>query len=304
MKCWGGVEAGGTKMVCAVGADPENIAAETTMDTKSPEKTLPEIIDFFKQQWRRVGPLEAIGVGSFGPVDLNRESPTFGSVTTTPKRGWANTDFAGSLKEAFNIPVGWDTDVNAAALAENRWGAARGLDTFVYLTIGTGVGGGGMVNGKLMHGLTHPEMGHIFIPRDPEIDPFPGVCPFHGDCLEGLASGPAIQKRWGKKGAELDRDHPAWDLEAAYLSHALINYICTLSPQRIILGGGVMRRERLFTLIRAKVRDGLNGYIQHPEILSNLDEYIAPPALGGRAGVLGAIALARREAAIENRNAI
>jgi len=191
------------------------------------------------------------------------------------------------------VPVGFDTDVNGAALGENRWGAAQGLDTFLYLTIGTGIGGGGLVGGKLMHGLIHPEMGHVRLPHDREQDPFDGLCPYHGDCLEGLASGPAIEKRWGTPAHALPEAHPAWELEARYLALALTGYICTLSPQRIVLGGGVMQQQSLFPRIRQNVLELLNGYVQSPALLDRIDEYIVPPGLGNQAGVLGAIALAQ-----------
>jgi fructokinase len=191
--------------------------------------------------------------------------------------------------------VGFDTDVNGAALSEWRWGAAQGLDTFLYLTIGTGVGGGGLINGKLMHGLVHPEMGHMRLPHDWQADPFPGNCPFHGDCLEGMASGPALHKRWGQRGDSLPPDHPAWELEALYLAWGLVNLVCTLSPQRIILGGGVMAQPQIWPLLRGKTQQLLNGYVRSPAILEHIDEYIVPPGLGGRAGVLGAMALAENE---------
>ena len=196
------------------------------------------------------------------------------------------------MRRATGLPVAFDTDVNAAALGEARWGAAQGLGTFLYLTIGTGVGGGSMANGRLLHGLVHPEMGHIRVPHDPRADPFAGNCPFHGDCLEGLVSGPALAARWGQRGETLPPNHPAWDLEAHYIALGLATWICTLSPQRIILGGGVMRHTHLFPRIRNQALALLNGYIQAPEILERITDYIVPPALGGDAGVLGAIALA------------
>jgi fructokinase len=238
-----------------------------------------------------------VGISSFGPVDLNPDSDTYGFITTTPKSGWANTNFAGAVERALGLPVGFDTDVNGAALGEHRWGAAQGLDTFVYLTIGTGIGGGGLVGGRLMHGLVHPEMGHIHIPHDREADPFPGLCPYHGDCLEGLATGPALKERWGQPPESLPPNHPVWPLEAHYLALGLVNLICTLSPQRIIMGGGVMKGPGLLAMIRSEVQDLLNGYVQAPEILDDIDDYIVPPALGDRAGVLGAIALAQRRTA-------
>jgi fructokinase len=203
-------------------------------------------------------------------------------------------DIRGRIASALGVPVGFDTDVNAAALGEHRWGAAQDVDTFVYLTVGTGIGGGALVAGKLLHGLVHPEMGHIRIPHDRDRDPFEGVCPFHGDCLEGLATGPAIEARWERRGEELPRDHSAWPLEAHYLALGLTSMICTLSPERVILGGGVMERSFLFPMIRSEVRDLLNGYIQAPAIIEQIDAYIVPPGLGRQAGVLGAIALASR----------
>lgn len=291
---YGGIEAGGTKFVCAVGSRPGDLLDECQFFTTNPDETIERVVDFYRPHR---GQLDAIGIASFGPVDLDPASPTYGFVTTTPKPGWANTDLAGAIARAMDLPVGFDTDVNGAALGEHRWGAAQGLDTFLYLTIGTGIGGGGMVGGKLMHGLVHPEMGHIRLPHDsagqgPDVDPFPGICPYHGDCLEGLASGPAIEARWGQAPETLPAGHPAWRLEAHYLALALVNFVCTLSPQRIIIGGGVMKQHHLFPLIRTRVQELLNGYVQAPEILNAIDEYIVPPILGGRAGVLGAIALA------------
>jgi fructokinase len=289
---YGGIEAGGTKFVCAVGSGPNDIRADTQFPTTTPDETIGRTIEFFRSHRAE---LVALGIASFGPVDLNRASPTFGYITTTPKPGWANTDLAGALRREFGLPVGFDTDVNGAALGEYRWGAGQGLDTFLYLTIGTGIGGGGMVGGKLVHGLVHPEMGHMRLPRDRESDPFDGTCPFHGDCLEGLASGPALQSRWGQPAETLPSDHPAWPLEAHYLALALVNLICTVSPRRIILGGGVMKERQLFPLIRRQVQELLNGYVRAPDILEEIDRYIVAPILGGRAGVLGAIALAERE---------
>jgi fructokinase len=289
---YGGIEAGGTKFVCAVGSGPDDIRAEARFPTTTPDETITRAIDFFLSYRSE---LTALGIASFGPVDPDRASSSYGFITTTPKPGWAQTDIVGTVREALALPVGFDTDVNGAALGEHRWGAAQGLDTFIYLTIGTGIGGGGLVGGELMHGLIHPEMGHIRLPHDWGADPFPGSCPFHGDCLEGLASGPALEARWGQPGDTLPPDHPAWPLEAHYLALALVSFICTLSPQRIIVGGGVMNQPQLFPRVRAKVQGFLNGYVQAPEILEQIDTYIVPPALGGRAGVLGAIALAARE---------
>ncbi len=288
-----GIEAGGTKFVILVGTGPDDIRAQTRIPTTTPAETLGRTLAFLQQAQTQHGPLAAIGIGSFGPLDPHPDSPTYGYITTTPNPGWAHTDFVGALRHPFpHIPISFDTDVNAAAWGEWRWGAAQGLDTFIYLTIGTGIGGGGMVRGRLMHGLIHPEMGHIPLARDPHQDPFPGICPFHRDCLEGLASGPAIESRWHQPAPTLPPDHPAWELEAHYLAQALHTFICTFSPQRIILGGGVMQQTHLFPRIRHRVQTSLNGYIQHPSILHHIDDYIVPPALGQQAGAFGALALA------------
>ena len=290
----GAVEAGGTKFVCMVGTGPGDMREHTRIATLTPESTIREMLDFFRSAADRHGPLEAVGIASFGPIDLHRESPTYGFITSTPKPGWANVDIVGAVRGALGVPAEFDTDVNAAALAEWRWGAAQGLDTFVYLTVGTGIGGGGMVNGRLMHGLVHPEMGHVRIPHDVDDDPFAGICPFHGDCLEGLASGPAMNARWLQPAEQLPDDHPGWRLEARYLAFALVNFICTLSPQRIVIGGGVMSREPLYPLVRRQVLALLNNYVRAPRILQGIEDYIVPPWLAGYAGVLGALALAQR----------
>jgi len=291
---FGGIEGGGTKFVCAVGGAQGKILSERRFPTTTPDETLSRVVDFFKEQSQSLGPLSSIGVASFGPLDPRPASATFGHILPTPKPGWTNADIVGPLRETFDVPIAFDTDVNGAALGEWRWGAAQGLDTFIYLTIGTGIGGGGLVNGKLMHGLLHPEMGHILLPRNETLDPFKGNCPFHGDCFEGLASGPAIEKRWGQKAETLPPDHPAWDLEAHYIALALHSFICTLSPQRIIIGGGVAQQPQVMPLIRQKTQASLNGYVQSPAILEHIDTYIVPPALGKQAGVLGAIALAQQ----------
>jgi fructokinase len=293
----GGIEAGGTKFVCALGTGPDDIRDEIRYPTTTPAETISRAVEYFRDAQRRYGQLAAIGIASFGPVDPNPASPTFGYITSTPKPGWRDTEFAGVLRRELGLPVGFDTDVNVAALGEATWGAAQGLDTFLYLTIGTGIGGGGLMGGQLMHGLLHPEMGHIRVPHDGTADSFAGVCPFHGDCLEGLASGPAIERRWGRPATELDPGHPAWNLESQYLALALVNFICTLSPQRIILGGGVMDQPQLFPRIRTKVQTLLADYIRAEPILSGIDNYIVPPGLGNRSGALGAIALAQRQVA-------
>lgn len=290
----GGIEAGGTKFVCGIGTGPEDIRIEQ-FPTSTPEVTLAQVLAFFKEQ--AGASLDALGIGSFGPVDLDLTSATYGHITTTPKQGWLNFDLAGTVARELNVPVGFDTDVNAALLGESRWGAAEGLSDAMYLTIGTGIGGGAMVHGQVVHGLVHPEIGHLRIPHDLAADPFPGICPYHGDCLEGLACGPAMQKRWNAPAATLPEDHPAWALEAHYLALALMNLTVTLSPQRILLGGGVMQQPHLFDLVRAELSRLLNGYVQHPEILDQMNQFVQPPGLGSKAGILGCLVLAEFEQA-------
>jgi fructokinase len=276
-----------------IASGPGNIRAETRFPTTTPAETLERVITFFRQ-YMHEAPIAALGVSCFGPVDLDTASPTYGFITTTPKPGWAQTDIVHTLEAALQIPTAFDTDVNGAALGEYVWGAARGADPCLYLTFGTGVGGGVLANGKPLHGLVHPEIGHMRLPHDWQADPFPGFCPFHGDCLEGMAAGPALEKRWGQRGETLPLDHPAWDLEAGYIAQALANLICILSPKRIVIGGGVMQSGALFERVRVEVQRQLNGYVQSPAILEHIDMYIVPPELGGHAGVLGAIALAAR----------
>ena len=287
---YGGIEAGGNKFLCAVGTGPDDLRAETMIPTTAPDETIDQGIAFFRQHMEA---LKAVGIGSFGPVDLDPDSPTYGHITTTPKAGWADTDLLGPIQHALDVPVRFDTDVNAAALGEQRWGVARRLHTFIYLTVGTGIGGGGMVNGQLMHGLVHPEMGHIRVPHDLNEDPFTGSCSYHGDCLEGLASGPALEQRWSRVPETMLSDHPAWELEAQYLALGIVNFIYILSPQRIIIGGGVMKQEKLIWLVRDNVRKLLNDYALMPRVTGNIDDYITLPSLGQKAGVLGAIALAQ-----------
>ncbi|MDP8217231.1 MAG: ROK family protein [Candidatus Theseobacter exili] len=299
-KLYGGIEAGGTKFVCAVGSCPDDLHNEIRFETTTPGETLGRAIDYFKKQNLKRS-LASIGIGSFGPVNLNKRSEHYGYITSTPKTNWINTDFVGIMRKEFNIPIAFDTDVNAAAFGEHRWGSAQDIDNFIYLTIGTGIGGGAMVDGNLLHGMSHPEMGHIFIPQDIKSDPYSGTCFFHGNCFEGLASGPAINERWGIAAKNLPPDHKAWDLEAHYIALALVGYICSLSPQRIILGGGVMEQKQLFPLVRKKVRTMLNNYIIAPEITQNLKSYIVPTGLGTQSGILGAIALAEKKILDINR---
>ena len=290
-KLYGGIEAGGTKFVCVVGGGPGHIVDEIRYSTTTPEETLGRAIQFF-QPFAASGQIGAIGVGAFGPLDLSPESPTYGFITGTPKPRWSNTNVLGSLASALGIKVALDTDVNTAALGEYKWGASKGCDPSLYLTIGTGIGGGYIKNGRSLIGMLHPEMGHLRIPHSPERDPFPGNCPFHDDCFEGLASGPAIEKRLGTPGARVAENHPFWNVEADYIASALMNFIVTLSPKKIILGGGVMQREFLFPKVRWKVHRLLNGYVASKSLLDDIDDYIVPPGLGNQSGSLGAIALA------------
>ena len=294
---YGAIEGGGTKFVCAVGTGPNDLRAEIRVETTSPEETLSRVVKFFHEQEAKFGKLASIGFACFGPLDPNPASPTYGHILPTPKPGWTNANVVGMLKDTFDIPIVFDTDVNGAALGEWRWGAAQELETFIYLTIGTGVGGGAYVEGKLLHGLIHPEMGHILLRHDRDKDPFAGTCPFHGDCFEGLACGGAMEKRWGQPGETLSAEHPAWDLEAEYVAQALTNYTLTLSPQRIILGGGVGSVPHLLSKVRARTRELINGYIQSPIILEHIETFIVNPGLGNRSGVLGAIALAKQAGA-------
>jgi fructokinase len=291
---YGGIEAGGTKFVCMVASGPGEIQSEIRFPTTTPAETLTRCIAFFNEQARILGqPVASIGIACFGPIDLNPQSPTFGFITTTPKVGWAHSDVMGPIQRALGVPVAFDHDVVVAGLGEGKWGSAQGLSNFLYMTIGTGIGGGVIAGGKPVHGLVHPEIGHMLLRRDDKRDPFAGDCPYHHDCLEGLASGPAMAKRWNKPAFDLPFEHPAWALEAEYLASAVHNLVCVLSPQRVILGGGVMQQERLFPLIRARVVESLNGYIQSDAILKNIDEYIVPPGLGNQSGALGCIAMAQ-----------
>ena len=289
---YGAVEAGGTKFMCAIGSGPGHILREARIPTTTPDETLTKVAEFFRPAVRD-GSISRLGVVCFGPVDLDPASPTFGYITSTPKPGWRNTEVGPRLQRQLGIPVQFDTDVAGAALGEYTWGAGRGCDPTLYVTIGTGIGGGIILNGASVKGLVHPEMGHICIPHDTARDPFPGSCPFHGDCLEGLAAGPAIQRRLGRLGKDLPDDDPFWPLEAHYIALAAVNFILTLSPRKLILGGGIMQRGFLFDLIRPEVKQLLNGYVQSQVLLDHMDEYIVPPGLGTQSGILGAIALAR-----------
>ncbi|MGD6875715.1 ROK family protein [Bacillus infantis] len=279
----GAIEAGGTKFVCAVGDKTGRIADSIQIPTTVPEETMAAAISFFKQH-----EIEAIGIGSFGPIDVNHDSPTYGYITSTPKTAWTNYPFVETISQAFGVPVGFSTDVNAAALGEARLGAAKGLDSCLYITVGTGIGAGAVVNGQLLQGLSHPEMGHILLRRHPE-DSYQGKCPYHGDCLEGLAAGPAIEERWGAKGKDLVDRKEVWDLEGYYLAQALMQYILILSPKKIILGGGVMNQSQVFDSIYKNLPELMKDYVGLPELTG----YIVKPGLGDRAGITGALLLAR-----------
>lgn len=281
----GGIEAGGTKMVCAVGDEKGELFERVTIPTRQPEETLEEMIRYFSDKQ-----IEALGIGCFGPVDLNRSSATYGFITSTPKPGWKNTDAVGRFQKALSVPVGFDTDVNGAILGEVMLGAAKGCENAIYITVGTGIGVGVYVNGGLLHGLVHPEGGHILLAKHPK-DTYSGKCPYHGCCFEGLASGPAIEERWGKKAEMLADEMNVWELESYYIAQAITNYILTYSPQKIILWGGVMHQNQLFEQIRAKVPELLSGYIQHPAVTEKIADYIVSPALGDNPGILGAIQL-------------
>ncbi len=283
----GGIEAGGTKFVCAIGDPPDDLHAVERFPTTTPEETIRRSVDFFRAQPRLP---DSVGIATFGPADVRPGSETYGFITGTPKAGWSNTDLAGRIRQELQCSVAFDTDVNGAAVGEHRWGAGQGKQNLLYLTIGTGFGGGALVNGQPIHGLVHPEMGHLSLPRA-EGDDFEGICPFHGTCLEGMATGPAIQARFGVPAESLPSDHIAWSFVAHYLSYAVTNLILTLSPERVIMGGGVMQQEHLFPAVRSRVQSHLNGYVQARELTHEIDQYIVPPGLGSRAGVLGAMAL-------------
>ena len=278
----GALEAGGTKMVCAVGDENGQILERVSIVTENPDKTMPEILEFFRQYT-----LDAIGIGTFGPVDLDRTSPTYGYITSTPKISWRNFNLLGSMKREFAVPIGLDTDVNASAIGEASYGITRGLDSSIYITVGTGIGVGVILDGKAVHGMQHPEAGHILLVRHPE-DNYTGHCPYHPNCLEGLASGPAIEERFGVKAAELPGDSLAWEIESFYLAQALVDFTLVYSPKRIVLGGGVMHQKQLFPKIREKYREMLNHYVDTPYV-KDLNNYIVPYSLDDNQGIMGCI---------------
>lgn len=290
------IEAGGTKFICAVGTGPDDVRGEMRIPTTTPEETLHQVVEYLRMAQEQAGPVKAIGVGTFGPAGLQRGAADYGFITTTPKPGWKHTDLLGLLNRHFPVPMSIDTDVNAAALGEWKWGAGRGTSVVVYVTVGTGIGGGLVVDGRPHHGLVHPEMGHMRLPHELTRDPFPGCCPWHGDCLEGLACGVAMEQRWGAKAENLPQEHPAWDLQAHYLALAAANILLTVSPQRLIIGGGVLAGGFLLPMIREATAKLLAGYVQHPMVLTGLDEIIVAPGLGHQSGLLGALALAQEVA--------
>jgi fructokinase len=291
-KLYGAIECGGTKFNCALMDGPDAILAERRIPTTAPNETLAGVVEFFREARAEHGDIAAFGVGAFGPVDIHPESASCGRILDTPKPGWAGTDIRAPLVSAFGLPVCLDTDVNAAALGEWKHGAGRGLSTFVYLTIGTGIGGGVVADGRILHGLVHPELGHILLSRAAN-DSYRGRCPFHPDCFEGLASGPAMNERWDCPAEDLPSNHPAWELETDYIAQALVSYVCCFSPERFIIGGGVSAQANLFPLVRKKFLARLNGYVKHDKIQAGLDGYIVPPGLGPRSGIVGAYELAR-----------
>jgi len=288
---YGGIEAGGTKFVCGIGNPHGEVIDRVVISTTSPTETIEQVVNYFEDIQLQHA-LHGLGLASFGPIDLNPKSETYGFITSTPKLRWQYFDIKGELEDALGITIPCDTDVNAAALAEHRWGAAKGIENVVYITVGTGIGGGVMVNGRLIHGLLHPEIGHMRLRGNGDHSEFKGVCPFHDFCLEGLASGPAIKARWGQPAETLPSEHPAWHAEAEYLAEGIANIILMLSPEIIILGGGVMEQKFLFPMIHTHVLRLLNGYIQKRQVLEEIDQYIVPAQLGSHAGLLGAIALA------------
>ncbi len=285
-----GVEAGGTKFVCAVGTGPGDIRERFRIPTTEPAETIGAAIEFFDGAVSRHGSPAAVGIASFGPVELRRGCADYGHVTSTPKPGWSGVDLVGPFVAAYGVPVGFDTDVNGAALAEWRWGAGRGLDNIIYLTVGTGIGGGAIVGGRLLHGLVHPEMGHVSVPRVVG-DEYPGRCPFHGDCLEGMAAGPALEERWGRRGEDLEEFlEPAVELEASYLAAGLRQFVYVMAPERIVVGGGVSELPGLMSEVRRRLVQDLSGYGVFAEHRG--DDFVTAPGLGPNSGAAGAFALA------------
>lgn len=280
----GSIEGGGTKFVLAVGDENFNIVERVSFPTEKPLDTLKEVFKFFD----KYEDIKSIGIGSFGPIDINKKSPTYGFITSTPKPYWNNFDFLGEMKKKYNIPIGWTTDVNIACLGEYEMGSAKDVNSAIYLTVGTGIGGGAIINGKFLEGFSHPEMGHIFIKKHPE-DHFEGSCPYHKDCLEGLVAGPSLQKRYGLNGRDIDENDEVWKFAGYYLAQSLISYTLTIRPEKIILGGGIMKQPQVLKNVKKYFVELLNGYVQTP----NIDEYIVRPSLGDDVGIVGGLILAK-----------
>ena len=276
---FGGIEAGGTKMVCAVADEKGKLLDRMSIPTTSPQENIEDMVKYFQGF-----DIAGLGIGSFGPLDLNPASPNYGAITRTPKEGWDYVNWYKAFSEVLGVPVGVDTDVNAAILGEVCFGAAKGLESAIYITIGTGIGVGVYINGGLLHGLGHPEAGHMLLLRHPQ-DKYEGCCRFHKACFEGLASGPSLQYRWGRPAKELYDKNEVWEIEAYYIAQAITSYILTYAPQKIVLWGGVMHNEKLFPMVRERVLENINGYLDLP------DNYIVAPALGDNPGIIGATQL-------------
>ena len=283
---YGSIEAGGTKFVCAVGNEKLEILERVSFPTTTPDETMPQVIAFFNQY---KDDLAAIGVGSFGPIDIRETSETYGYITSTPKLAWQNYNFLGAMKAAFDIPMAWTTDVNAAAYGEYAFGNGQGKSSVVYYTIGTGVGAGALQDGKFIEGFSHPEMGHMLVVPHKD-DHFEGACPFHGNCLEGMAAGPAVEKRNGRKGQDIPQDDPFWEIEAEYIAQCAYNTTLMFSPEVIIFGGGVMKQRHMVEKVHAAFTRIMQGYVATPAI----EEYIVTPALEDNAGTIGCLALAEK----------
>ena len=283
----GGLEARGSKMICAVGTEDGVLLDQVIIPTRGPKETMEDVIAYFRDK-----EIEALGIASFGPVDIHKDSDTYGYILDTPKEAWQHFNLLGTIRDALQVPVELETDMNGACLGELTFGCAKGLDSVVYVSIGTGIGAGIAVNGQLLHGMIHPEAGHMLLRRHPR-DGYEGSCPFHATCFEGLASGPAIAERWGRPAEELHNNATVWEMESHYIAQAMVNLILIMSPRVIILGGGVMKNEALFPMIRKRVKKILNGYLDRDE-MRDLDKYIVPASLKGNQGVMGCIELARR----------
>lgn len=287
---YAGIEAGGTKFVLAVSDENQKIVKKISIPTTTPEETLEKAFEFFDQY-----ELKGMGIGSFGPIGVDSTKEDYGYILNTPKLPWKQYDVLGALKKRYNIPMAWTTDVNAAAFGELKKGAAQGKNSCLYLTVGTGIGGGIVLNGDIFSGFTHPEVGHIHVKRHPN-DDYKGTCPYHHDCLEGLAAGPSLEARTGIKGQDLPLDHPIWKIQAYYIAQALMTYVLTIAPEKIILGGGVMNQEHMLVKIRESFKEQMADYMEVPP----LDEYIVRWGLPNESGIVGSLLLA--EEAVKKAN--